>query len=513
MKKKNIRNTVLNFASMYIFYILRTIIDVYKISLFNDILGIEIYTLNQYYVQIFTLISIVEGGIGTAIVYKLYKPLSEGDHDRVNVLYSTIKKYFRIVGFIILGISLLVPAAIPFLRKDNIFPLWYLYLTFLIYVVRNVLTYFMCAPRFIIQADHRMYKINVVLYGGKVIEQIVEIGALLAGFEYWLYLIPAAVIRYGQNLMINRKVFREYPWLTEVDERDVGIYQDMKNLLVIRGVNFIHNNSDLFIINYFYGDIHRAMYSRYYYVVKFCKQTGSYLYTSLKHGVGKDYVTSDRDSFLKEMSNIRALFSFVTVTLVVLLYFSLNPFINIWTRGQLVATIPVMCLWLGTIYTTVMLYEAQMLASIRGLFHRVRNWSVLAAVINIGVSIILVPKYDIAGVLVGTIVSDFLIYIFCYSYVGYKDVTGGYKFEYISHHFKNLIIIAAVCWIMRQVNVAAWLPPTGYLKWFIYSVVNSLICLVFIIPVFALLYPANAKDLIRKLKNFLNRKESIEEKE
>ncbi|MBR6932178.1 MAG: hypothetical protein IKH49_02630, partial [Bacteroidales bacterium] len=77
----------------------------------------------------------------------------------------------------------------------------------------------------------------------------------------------------------------------------------------------------------------------------------------------------------------------------------------------------------------------------------------------------------------------------------------------------NFVIIAVVCLIMDKVNVAAWLPPTGYLKWFIYSVINSLICLVFIIPVFALLYPANIRDLIGKLKGFVNRKLLTDEKE
>ena len=50
------------------------------------ILGIEAVALNGLFTQVIAAISLAEMGTGTAIVYNLYKPLAEGDHEKVSQL-------------------------------------------------------------------------------------------------------------------------------------------------------------------------------------------------------------------------------------------------------------------------------------------------------------------------------------------------------------------------------------------------------------------------------------------
>ena len=62
------------------------------------ILGIEAVSLNGLFTQVITAISLAEMGVGTAIVYNLYKPLAEGDHEKVSQLMSLFRTAYWIIA-------------------------------------------------------------------------------------------------------------------------------------------------------------------------------------------------------------------------------------------------------------------------------------------------------------------------------------------------------------------------------------------------------------------------------
>ena len=74
------------------------------------ILGIEAVSLNGLFTQVITAISLAEMGVGTAIVYNLYKPLAEEDHEKISQLMNLFRTAYLIIAAatMIIGI-LLVP--------------------------------------------------------------------------------------------------------------------------------------------------------------------------------------------------------------------------------------------------------------------------------------------------------------------------------------------------------------------------------------------------------------------
>ena len=77
-------------------------------AIFIRVLGSEFLGLNGLYTNILTMLSFFELGIGNAIVFHLYKPLSENNKHDVNVLMNFYKKSYSLISITIFFTGLLV---------------------------------------------------------------------------------------------------------------------------------------------------------------------------------------------------------------------------------------------------------------------------------------------------------------------------------------------------------------------------------------------------------------------
>lgn len=62
-------------------------------TVFTKVLGAEYLGLNGLFSNILTMLSFVELGMGSALVYKMYKPLAEHDEHMLCVYLQFYKKY------------------------------------------------------------------------------------------------------------------------------------------------------------------------------------------------------------------------------------------------------------------------------------------------------------------------------------------------------------------------------------------------------------------------------------
>ena len=110
MRKENsIKNIVASVTSNII-----TIgIGIIAQAIFIKILGNELLGINSLFNNIISMLSIVELGMGTAIIYNLYKPIAENETEKVKSLMNFYKKSYRVIALIVCFIGILI---IPFLK-------------------------------------------------------------------------------------------------------------------------------------------------------------------------------------------------------------------------------------------------------------------------------------------------------------------------------------------------------------------------------------------------------------
>lgn len=502
---------VLNFISSYVFYFILAILGFIKVKVFISVLGENLYALNQLYISLFSYLSLAEAGIGVAFTYRLYKMLSEKNYNGINAIYSGTKEILKNIGIFMIFVAIILAFFVPLFIKDNTFPNYYILITFLIFVIKNVIDYFMYVPRLIIQADQNMYKINSHIYSFRIFEVIIEIVLLYLGVNYLIILIPGIFIRIIQNYFVNKKVFKLYPWLKLVKDKDYSNKQDVKHMLVHRLVGLVNNNIDIVIISTFIGSKAVAIYASYNYLVKFAYDTTSQIFNSLKDGLG-NLLNEEKSNKIKEVINeFLSLFSFVASIVVITFYFILNDFIGIWVGEIYVANKMILILFLIIVYYHINIKSLTIIRTALGLFKETKIMAGIEAGLNLTISLILVQYLGLKGVLIGTIIAFLITSFWYYPYIIYnklfKENISKYMIKILVDLSIVILIIIILSPIYNHINFTYF--SSKILNWIITSAIIGLIVTAILTMIYYLFYPEFRRILLRIRKLLRNIKNKV----
>ena len=106
-------NSVKNAVIAIAMNIVTILIGFVSQKVFINTLGTEYLGLNGLFTNIISMLGIIELGLGSAIIYNLYKPIAERNKEKVKSLMLFYKTSYRIIAIIISIIGLLI---IPFLH-------------------------------------------------------------------------------------------------------------------------------------------------------------------------------------------------------------------------------------------------------------------------------------------------------------------------------------------------------------------------------------------------------------
>lgn len=107
------RNSFYNSLAGLLYYFITILLGIVNRKAVIAFLGIEYQGINSLFGNILSMLSIAELGIGTAIIYHLYRPLSEGNLQAVKSLMNFYRKCYYAIAMAVLIFGLLV---IPFLN-------------------------------------------------------------------------------------------------------------------------------------------------------------------------------------------------------------------------------------------------------------------------------------------------------------------------------------------------------------------------------------------------------------
>ena len=105
-----------------LFYVLSIVLTFFSRRVFLECLGTEFIGLTGMLTNIMSFLSVAELGIGTSIVYFLYKPLQEDNHAKINEIMSMLAYLYRCIGYIIGAGGGEVHAVEGLLEKFAFFP-------------------------------------------------------------------------------------------------------------------------------------------------------------------------------------------------------------------------------------------------------------------------------------------------------------------------------------------------------------------------------------------------------
>lgn len=415
-------------------------------------IGVEYLGLSSLFASILQMMSLAELGFGSAMVYAMYKPIADGNTREINALLSFYRFVYRGIGVIILVVGLIL---IPFLHNfvngtcpEDI----NLYILYGIYLANTVCSYWLFAYKnSILTAYHRVDVTSKITGVVNVCVYILQCLVLLLFGNYYIYTIIIPLGTVVCNLcteIMTRKMFPEVKCIGTISistKREIR-----KRVVALLGHKLgavVTNSTDNLVISSFLGLTMLAIYNNYYQIMASLIGIFSIVNNSLLAGLGNSIVT---DSIKKNYGILESL-TFANVwiigwcsTCLLCLY---QPFISLWIGDRYLFDFEVVILF--SIYFYIWKFK-DMLAVYKdaaGMWWDDRWKPIVYCIVNIVLSIGLVKTIGIAGVIIGTIVSQIFVAIpwetvvFFRGYV-YKDASlKGALSNYIVTLLKYTIVI------------------------------------------------------------------------
>lgn len=447
------KKVFINFVTDAFPQIIIMILGFLKIKLLLNHLGDETLGLYQLYGQIVSYLVLVEGGVGTAMLFHLYKPIHEKNKKKINEIMSASRVVFNTIGIIILVIGILISFNISILIKENTFSNNYLMITFFVFLLSQILNYFCIPYRNMFDASQDRYIPNIIYQGMTTIKSILEIIIVVLGGNLMQILISLLICNIIANVLIFVLFKYKYKDVSFKEKKDYSMISDVKHLFVNTIGGLVSNNIDILLISKFLGLKIVVIYTTYNYFVEAIRQLVDKITGATISGIGDMLVSNERNknTVFSEYNNV---VSFIAMLICTPLFICINGFINIWYEGKIVTSFIYSLLFSVLLYLNIIRIPLKTFSLSSGKFVEIKRFVIMEIVINLVLSFVLIKKYNIAGVLFATIISILVADFIFKARVVYKKIInekiGMYYFKLFGNIIFTIIVNLILYFIMPK---------------------------------------------------------------
>lgn len=391
--------------------------------------SILIYTMGNMYVglgSLFTsilgVLNMAELGFGSAIVFSMYKPIAEGDDEKVCQLLSYYRKWYKIIGSVILIIGILL---LPFLRtliKGDVPQGVNIYVLYLIYLLNTVISYFLFAYKssvlYACQRNDISSKVSMIL---AVLQNFVQAAVLLLFANYYIYIIIMPIITVIGNIVkaiIVDKYYPQYKCKGELDKKSIKIiHEKIKGLIYQKVGGVVLDSVDSIVISAFIGLSILGKYNNYFYIVSSVMGFMAIFMDVLCPSVGNSLVRETEEKNYRDFKKFNFMYVWITAWCSICLLCLLQPFVKIWLGEDMMLPMGLVVLMALYFYVHKWCDMSFVYQQAEGLWLETRFVPIIAAALNLTLNLVLVNYIGLYGILLSTIISIILVYDLGYAIV------------------------------------------------------------------------------------------------
>lgn len=462
------------------------------------VMGDEYNGLGGLFGNIISMLAIADLGIGTAIIYNLYRPIKDNNIEEIKTIMCFLKKCYHLIALVVFVIGMGIMPFLPYFVgdiniKENI------YIIFLLFLLDPICSYLMSYKGSLLTAHQKNFLINICEMIYIILVQIIQIFILLVMHNYYLYLICAVICRMLQNFLICYFVNRKYPYIKdnhikEIDKKTTtDIFRKVKGLLFHKISYFIIGSTDNLIISKFLGVLMVGYYSNYSIVINPLKGILQQIITAVTPSVGDLLIERNTEKNYVVYKRL-ALLNFWLYTLVAIgIYYMLPDFIRIWLKKDYyLLDNSVLFVLVFIIFLEGMGRVLAVFKEAGGVFYEDRYISLIESMLNVIASIILVKKYGLLGVFMGTMISFCLRFVYSYPKLVYKPFFGKGYGSYFLEQIKWIVKWGITFGIIGIVK--ALLDKAVLENIYINFIVQTM-CIIFVIAILMIVFEYRTKEL------------------
>ena len=440
--------------------------------------GEEYLGLNSLFTSMLSMLSLAELGLGSAMVFYMYKPVAEEKHDEICALLKLYRNLYRAIGIIVLCIGLL---CIPFLDKlvNGTYPeSMNLLILYLIYLADTVVSYGLFSYRqsllIVYQRSDILYKIQLFVNTGLYVLQIV---VLILFKNYYVYIVLKPTFTILNNVIIlytTKKLYPQYickGYVSKEKIKEIG--NKVKALAGHKIGTTVIMSADSIVISAFLGLTMVARYGNYYTIISAVISIMGMVINSILAGVGNGLVVGSVEENYKLFNNLNYGIMWIVSWCTICFMCLFQPFMTIWVGKSML--LPLSSVFLFALYY----YSWQCRVCVLLFKDAAGQWDAdfwkpyVSAGLNLIINILLVKIIGFNGVLISTILTMVLVNIPWETHVLFKNIfKKSEKDFYIKQFlfFIKTLIVGAITYYLCQI-----VPGDGMIVFLIRGIIAIIV--------------------------------------
>ncbi|MDY4576586.1 MAG: polysaccharide biosynthesis protein [Anaerobutyricum hallii] len=414
MKINRTKNAIRNIVFGGILRIYQIVFPFIMRTVMIYFMGVQYLGLNSLFTSVLQVLNLAELGVGSAMVYSMYKPITEDDQKTICALMRLYRTYYRMIGLIIAIAGIALTPFIPKLIKSDLPAGINIYILYLLNLSATVLSYWLFAYKnCLLQAHQRVDVTSKVTLITSTFQYLIQIFVVIVLKNYYIFVIVMLGTQAMTNIITSIVVTKMYPSYNAKGELPkemvTAINHRIRDLFTSKIGAVIVNSADTIVISAFLGLTILAIYQNYFYILSAIISVGTIIFSACTAGIGNSLIVESKEknySDLKKFTFMLAWFSgFCTVCLLCLY----QPLMDIWVGKDLELQFPAIVCF--CIYYFV--YEINQLLNLykdaAGIWHEDRFRTLITALSNLAMNLIMVQFWGIYGVILSTVLSTVFI--------------------------------------------------------------------------------------------------------
>jgi len=451
MKNERTKNAIRNIFFKGLFQIVNVVVPFIMRTVILHFLGVKYLGLNGLFRSILSILNLAEFGVGSAMVFSMYKPIADGDSEAICALMKLYRTCYRIIGIVILAIGLALTPFLPVLIKDEIPADVNLYILYYLSLGSTVLSYWLFAYRNSLLTAHQRSdvgsKVALVIH---MIEYALKIVVLAIFRNYYLYLVLQIISQAFINIVTAMKSVQYYPQYAPrgnlSSQKVKNIVLRVRDLFTSKFAVVISDSADTLVVSSFLGLEVLAVYQNYFFVVSSLKTLIDVIFGSCLAGVGNSLVTESKEKNYYDLRKMTILFGWLMNICTAMLLCMYQPFMLIWMGKENLLTFSYVICFAVYFYFIGMNRLINMFKDASGIW-KIDKWRPLVgAIVNLSLNLATVNIFGLYGVILSTVISVVFTQIPWLFHNLFKYVfPKKYLWQYARLYFSFTIITLASC--------------------------------------------------------------------
>jgi hypothetical protein len=449
-------------------------------------------------------ISLCELGMGAVVPASLYKPLADKDNAGISKVVISAQRFYRIIGLILSAYIVILVIFYPLLVADSFDFIFAASLIVILSLSTFAQYFFGITYSLLIKADQKQYITLFINSITLVLNTVVSVVLIKFGFGIHVVKFVSALIFIARPVFLNIYVKKHYKLDLKIKYDNEPIKQKW-NGMAQHFASTIQEKADTVILTGLSTLTNVSVYSVYFMVINGMRGLVYSLTAGVSALIGNMYAKGEIDELKRTFSKFEWIMHTVSTLMFTITGILAVPFVQVYTSGLKDTDIyiapafsAILCFALAA-RCIQMPYNVMVQAA--GHFKETQNSAIIEPVINVVISCVMVYRYGLIGVAIGTLVS--MVYrVFYLAIYLMKNILYIKSVDFIKQLFVDLISVFVMVTATKWIGLIA----ISYTKWIIMAVEVSLICMMCVILVNALFYPKYLLSQSERLRSKINRK-------